>query len=103
MPGDFPCLGAFRRPGDEIRPQTFADGGNARTVGPDGEPRGPDDGFPGSPFIMGTTDALWRITRPSSPWEEIVAVTDDRRHHRVGDAAYDRAYNLLYDRFQSAR
>ncbi len=53
MPGDFTYLGAFRLPGDETRPQTFAYGGNAMTFNPDGDPRGPADGFPGSLFVMG--------------------------------------------------
>ena len=42
-PDDFEYLGAFRLPGGEDRPQTFAYGGNAMTYNPDGN----------SLFIMG--------------------------------------------------
>ncbi len=50
---DFEYLGAFRLPGGEDRPQTFAYGGNAMTFNPDGDPDGAADGFPGSLFVMG--------------------------------------------------
>ncbi|MEZ5669741.1 MAG: hypothetical protein R3F55_20340 [Alphaproteobacteria bacterium] len=46
-------LGAFRLPGGEDRPLTFAYGGNAMTYNPDGDPTGPADGFPGSLFVTG--------------------------------------------------
>jgi hypothetical protein len=46
-------LGAFRLPGGDIRPATFAYGGNAMTFSPNGDPSGPDDGFPGSLFVTG--------------------------------------------------
>ena len=52
-PVDLEYLGAFRLPGGNDRPQTFAYGGNAMTFNPDGDPAGPDDGFPGSLFVMG--------------------------------------------------
>lgn len=52
-PADFEYLGAFRLPGGEDRPQTFAYGGNAMTFNPDGDPSGAQDGFPGSLFVMG--------------------------------------------------
>ncbi len=52
-PQDFRYLGAFRLPTGDQRPRTFAYGGNAMTFNPDGEPAGPDDGFPGSLFITG--------------------------------------------------
>ncbi|MEW6400947.1 MAG: hypothetical protein AB1649_04055 [Chloroflexota bacterium] len=52
-PEDFEYLGAFRLPGGEDRPQTFAYGGNAMTFNPDGDPTGVSDGFPGSLFVMG--------------------------------------------------
>lgn len=52
-PEDFVYLGAFRLPGGEDRPQTFAYGGNAMTYNPAGDPEGGDDGFPGSLFITG--------------------------------------------------
>ncbi|NLF51988.1 MAG: hypothetical protein GX577_12695 [Leptolinea sp.] len=53
QPEDFAYLGAFRLPGNEDRPRTFAYGGNAMTFNPDGDPDGVDDGFPGSLFVMG--------------------------------------------------
>ena len=49
----FTYLGAFRLPGGEERPRTFAYGGNAMTFNPDGDTQGAGDGFPGSLFIMG--------------------------------------------------
>ena len=53
QPTDFEYLGAFRLPGGDDRPKTFAYGGNAMTFNPDGDPFGPNDGFPGSLFITG--------------------------------------------------
>ena len=52
-PEAFEYLGAFRLPGGDDRPQTFAYGGNAMTYNPDGDPSGAQDGFPGSLFVMG--------------------------------------------------
>ena len=49
---DFTYLGAFRLPGDETPPQTFAYGGNAMTFNSAGDP-GNTDAYPGSLFIMG--------------------------------------------------
>ena len=53
QPGDLAYLGAFRLPGGDERPQTFAYGGGAMTSDPSGNPAGPADGYPGSLFIMG--------------------------------------------------
>ncbi len=52
-PSSFEYLGAFRLPGDEERPRTFAYGGNAMTFNPDGDSSGAADGLPGSLFVMG--------------------------------------------------
>ncbi len=52
-PADLEYLGAFRLPGGEEPPQTFAYGGNAMTFNPDGDPAGAADGYPGSLFVMG--------------------------------------------------
>jgi hypothetical protein len=52
-PTDLEYVGAFRLPGGEDRPQTFAYGGNAMTFNPDGDSSGAQDGFPGSLFVMG--------------------------------------------------
>lgn len=46
-------LGAFRLPGGDDPPRTFAYGGNAMTFNPDGDPAGAADGYPGSLFVMG--------------------------------------------------
>lgn len=53
QPANFEYVGAFRLPGGDDRPQTFAYGGNAMTFRPDGDPSGGGDGFPGSLFVMG--------------------------------------------------
>lgn len=50
---DFQYLGAFRLPGSDDRPRTFAYGGNAMTFNAAGDPQGAADGFPGSLFVMG--------------------------------------------------
>lgn len=52
-PQDFRYLGAFKLPGGDERPLTFAYGGNAMTFNPDGDPTGSSDGCPGSLFITG--------------------------------------------------
>lgn len=53
QPADIEYLGAFRLPGGEEPPQTFAYGGNAMTFNPDGDPSGAQDSFPGTLFITG--------------------------------------------------
>jgi hypothetical protein len=53
QPEDFRYLGAFRLPGGDNRPLTFAYGGNAMTFNPNGDQAGPDDETPGSLFITG--------------------------------------------------
>jgi hypothetical protein len=50
---DFRYLGAFRLPGADERPRTFAYGGDAMSFNPDGDANGEQDGFPGSLFVMG--------------------------------------------------
>lgn len=52
QPGDLTYLGAFRLPGGDTPPKTFAYGGNAMTFNPDGDP-GNTDAHPGSLFVMG--------------------------------------------------
>jgi len=52
-PQDFQYLGAFRLPGGETPPATFAYGGEAMTFFPQGDPSGGKDGFPGSLCIVG--------------------------------------------------
>lgn len=51
-PEDLIYLGAFRLPGGDDPPETFAYGGNAMTYNPEGDPQ-QRDGFPGSLFISG--------------------------------------------------
>lgn len=53
QPADLVYQGAFRLPGGDVRPETFAYGGNAMTFNLSGDPSGPDDGFPGSLFVTG--------------------------------------------------
>ncbi|PLX37822.1 MAG: hypothetical protein C0606_06030 [Hyphomicrobiales bacterium] len=50
---DFHYLGAFRLPLDEDEDNSFAWGAHALTYRCGGDPKGPDDGFPGSLFITG--------------------------------------------------
>jgi hypothetical protein len=52
QPNDFTYVGAFRLPGGDTPPQTFAYGGNAMTFNPDGDPTN-NDAYPGSLFVMG--------------------------------------------------
>ncbi len=52
QPADFTYLGAFRLPGGEDPPQTFAYGGNAMTFNPDG-PAATSATLPGSLFLTG--------------------------------------------------
>src|SRR5512138_725084 len=51
-PDDLEYLGAFRLPGGEDPPRTFAYGGNAMTFNPDGDPAGAADSYSGSLFVM---------------------------------------------------
>jgi hypothetical protein len=57
-PADLLYVGAFRLPGGETPPKTFAYGGNAMTFNPDGDPAN-GDAFPGSLFIMGHERQAW--------------------------------------------
>jgi hypothetical protein len=52
QPAGLVYLGAFRLPGGDTPPQTFAYGGNAMTFNPDGDPSS-GDAYPGSLFVMG--------------------------------------------------
>jgi hypothetical protein len=52
-PENLEYLGAFRLPGGDEPPLTFAYGGNAMTFNPDGDTVGASDGFSGSLFITG--------------------------------------------------
>lgn len=52
QPGDLTYLGAFRLPG-ESGGSNWEYSGYAMTYYPDGDPDGPDDGFPGSLFAVG--------------------------------------------------
>jgi hypothetical protein len=57
-PADLVYVGAFRLPGGDTPPLTFAYGGNAMTFNPDGDPAD-RDAFPGSLFIMGHDRQAW--------------------------------------------
>jgi hypothetical protein len=63
-------LGAFRLPGGNTPPKTFAYGGNAMTFNPDGDPAG-GDGFPGSLFIMGHDRQAWGMLPDGSQVAEV--------------------------------
>ena len=52
-PDKLAYLGAFRLPVADERPDTFEYGGEAMTYRPGGDALGPDDGTPGSLFVMG--------------------------------------------------
>ena len=52
QPGDLEYLGAFRLPGGDEPPETFAYGGNAMSFHPGGDP-GNADAFSGSLFVSG--------------------------------------------------
>ena len=52
QPSDFTYLGAFRLPGGDTPPETFAYGGNAMTFNPDGD-SGNADAHSGSLFVTG--------------------------------------------------
>lgn len=58
QPTDLVYRGAFRLPGGDTKPQTFAYGGNAMTFNPDGDP-GNSDAYPGSLFITGHDRQAW--------------------------------------------
>ena len=53
MPEDLTYLGAFRVPGGKLGKSRFANGGNTLTFRPNGDPRGKNDGYPGSLFLIG--------------------------------------------------
>jgi hypothetical protein len=57
-PADLTYLGAFRLPGGDTPPKTFAYGGNAMTFNPDGDPDN-RDANPGSLFLMGHDRQAW--------------------------------------------
>ncbi len=59
-PGSLDYLGAFRLPGTGgDTPASWDWGGQAMTYVPDGDPSGPDDGFPGSLVVTGTATENW--------------------------------------------
>lgn len=50
---DFTYLGAFRMPQTGTEASRFGYGGGAFTLNPHGDPNGPNDGFPGSLYVLG--------------------------------------------------
>jgi hypothetical protein len=58
QPSDLAYVGAFRLPGGEEPPQTFAYGGNAMSFNPDGDSTNTDP-YPGSLFVMGHDRQAW--------------------------------------------
>jgi hypothetical protein len=82
-PSDLAYLGAFRLPGGDTPPKTFAYGGNAMTFNPDGDPGG-NDSFPGSLFILGHDRQAWgslpdgdQVAEVSIPVPTVAANPDD--------------------------
>jgi hypothetical protein len=69
-PADLIYLGAFRLPGGDTPPKTFAYGGNAMTFNPDGDPDG-SDAHPGSLFVMGHDRQAWGSLPDGSQVAEI--------------------------------
>lgn len=57
-PDELVYVGAFRLPGGDTPPQTFAYGGNAMTFDPDGDSANAD-AYPGSLFITGHDRQAW--------------------------------------------
>jgi hypothetical protein len=70
LPGDLTYLGAFRLPGGEDPPLTFAYGGNAMTFNPDGDPDS-TDAYPGSLFITGHDRQAWGMLPNGSQVAEV--------------------------------
>jgi len=70
LPQDFAYQGAFRLPGGDEPPQTFAYGGNAMPFNPSGAPGG-TDAFPGSLFITGHDRQAWGMLPNGSQVAEI--------------------------------
>ena len=52
-PGNFEYIGAIRPPHIQLNETTFAYGGWGLAYRADGDPEGPDDGFPGSLYMVG--------------------------------------------------
>ena len=89
-PADFHYVGAFRLPEGGERPLTFAYGGNAMTYRPDGDPAGPDDGFPGSLFITGHDRMPYGELPDGSRVAEVTIPTpiDTRQRGNMNQAVY---------------
>ena len=70
QPADLVYQGAFRLPGGDTPPQTFAYGGNAMTFNPDGDPSN-RDAYPGSLFVMGHDRMAWGVLPDGSQVAEV--------------------------------
>lgn len=77
---DFQYIGAFRLPGGDDPPQTFAYGGNAMTFNPDGD-AGNSDQYQGSLFVTGHDRLAYGVLPDGDQIAEIAipepAVSDD--------------------------
>jgi len=73
-PGDFEYRGAFRLPQGTIGGSTWSYGGGALTYNPEGDPSGPEDGYPGSLYGAGFDGKL--VSEVSIPAPVIVANHD---------------------------
>jgi hypothetical protein len=74
QPRDLSYMGAFRLPGGDTPPKTFAYGGNAMTFNPDGDPDN-TDAYPGSLFITGHDRLAWGILPDGDQVAEISVPT----------------------------
>lgn len=73
QPGDLIYRGAFRLPAGASEVKSWQWGGHAMTYYPEGDPEGPDDGYPGSIFAVGHA---WQhqVSEISLPAPKISAV-----------------------------
>ncbi len=97
QPGDLVYQGAFRLPGGEDPPLTFAYGGNAMTYNPSDLARvaaGELEAWQPQPYAALDIDEHLYLNGPE--WDEINNGWGDQRRYRVGAAAYDRENALFY-------
>lgn len=73
LPRDLEYLGAFRMPNDLSSSSNWESGGTGMTYRPDGDPNGPDDGFPGSLFALGKDPLVSEVSIPAP----VMAAVDD--------------------------
>ena len=92
---DIQYMGAFRLPGDDTPPKTFAYGGNAMTFNPDGDPSG-SDAYPGSLFVMGH-DRIAYGDLPNGNQVAEIAIPEPVISANVEDLPYATVIQGFYD------